>query len=71
MIELAVVEVELGVAEVEFELAWEGFWLVDVCLYGFWFVFVRVEEGTTEGTESAEAGRRLFMGFEVSKEFDR
>ena len=70
MVELGEVVVEVGGVEVELEVTWEGFWLVDVCLCELGFVFEWVEEGTTESTEDTEAERRLFMGFEVFKEFD-
>ena len=53
--------VELGEVMVSVWVVWEGFWLVDVCLFGFEFVFEGVEEGTTEGTE---AGRRVLEASE-------
>ena len=58
MVELGVEEVELGGVEVELEVAWEGFWLADVCLCGFGFVFGWGEEGTTEITEDTEGAER-------------
>ena len=53
--------------------SWSGLGriLVGGCLsLGIWFVVEWLGEGTTENTERTEAERRLFMRFEVFKEFN-